>query len=92
MKEAGRGFVPLAECRQARRVTVSSSAASRAPSRARVEGRKAEVKHRVERQIGDQTLAIETGFLAKQAAGSVLVSYGETVVRVAPATGTKSTS
>ncbi|MFN9369171.1 MAG: polyribonucleotide nucleotidyltransferase, partial [Planctomycetia bacterium] len=46
-----------------------------------------EVKHRVERQIGDQTLAIETGFLAKQAAGSVLVSYGETVVLVATATG-----
>ncbi|MFM7206692.1 MAG: polyribonucleotide nucleotidyltransferase [Planctomycetaceae bacterium] len=45
------------------------------------------MKHRVERQIGDATLAIETGFLAKQAAGSVLVSYGETVVLVAAATG-----
>jgi polyribonucleotide nucleotidyltransferase len=45
------------------------------------------MKQRVERQIGDQVLAIETGFLAKQAAGSVLVSYGETVVLVATATG-----
>jgi polyribonucleotide nucleotidyltransferase len=45
------------------------------------------VKQRVERQIGDHVLAIETGFLAKQAAGSVLVSYGETVVLVASATG-----
>ena len=45
------------------------------------------MKQRVERQIGEQTLAIETGFLAKQAAGSVLVTYGETVVLVACATG-----
>ena len=45
------------------------------------------MKQRVERQIGDNVLAIETGFLAKQAAGSVLVSYGETVVLVASATG-----
>jgi polyribonucleotide nucleotidyltransferase len=45
------------------------------------------MKQRVERKIGDQVLAIETGFLAKQAAGSVLVSYGETVVLVACATG-----
>jgi polyribonucleotide nucleotidyltransferase len=45
------------------------------------------LKQRVERQIGDHVLAIETGFLAKQAAGSVLVSYGETVVLVATATG-----
>jgi polyribonucleotide nucleotidyltransferase len=45
------------------------------------------MKERVERQIGDQVLAIETGFLAKQAAGSVLVSYGETTVLVAAATG-----
>ena len=49
--------------------------------------RNADVKQRVERQIGDSVLAIETGFLAKQAAGSVLVSYGETVVLVASATG-----
>jgi len=45
------------------------------------------LKQRVERQIGDQVLAIETGFLAKQAAGSVLVTYGDTVVIVACATG-----
>ncbi|MEI6256292.1 MAG: polyribonucleotide nucleotidyltransferase [Planctomycetota bacterium] len=45
------------------------------------------MKHRVERQIGDQVLFIETGFLAKQAAGSVLVGYGETRVLVAAATG-----
>jgi polyribonucleotide nucleotidyltransferase len=44
-------------------------------------------RHRVERHIGEQVLAIETGFLAKQAAGSVVVSYGETVVLVACATG-----
>ena len=45
------------------------------------------MKQRVERTIGDQVLAIETGFLAKQAAGSVLVTFGETVVLVACATG-----
>jgi len=45
------------------------------------------MKQRVERQIGDQVLAIETGFLAKQAAGSVLVTFGDTVVLVACATG-----
>jgi ribonuclease PH len=45
------------------------------------------MKQRVERQIGDQVLAIETGLLAKQAAGSVLVSYGDTRVLVAAATG-----
>ncbi len=42
---------------------------------------------RVEKQIGDQILSIETGFLAKQAAGSCLVQYGETVVINAAATG-----
>lgn len=45
-------------------------------------------KVRVERQIGRQTLSFETGQLAKQAAGSVLVQYGETVVLVATASGT----
>jgi polyribonucleotide nucleotidyltransferase len=45
------------------------------------------MKQRVERQIGDQVLFIETGFLAKQAAGSVLVGYGDTRVLVAAATG-----
>jgi polyribonucleotide nucleotidyltransferase len=45
------------------------------------------VKVRVERTIGDHVLSFETGLLAKQAAGSVLVQYGETVVLVAAATG-----
>jgi polyribonucleotide nucleotidyltransferase len=45
------------------------------------------MKQRVERQIGEQVLFIETGFLAKQAAGSVLVGYGDTRVLVAAATG-----
>ena len=44
-----------------------------------------EKRIRVEKQIGRQTLSIETGQLAKQAAGSVLVQYGETVVLVATA-------
>lgn len=51
------------------------------------EGRKKQVKQRVERKIGEKIFAIETGFLAKQAAGCVLVSYGETTVLVAAATG-----
>ena len=38
------------------------------------------MKVRVERKIGAGTLSIETGELAKQAAGSCLVQYGETVV------------
>ena len=41
----------------------------------------------VERKIGDHTLSIETGQLAKQAAGAVLVRYAETAVIVAAATG-----
>jgi polyribonucleotide nucleotidyltransferase len=45
------------------------------------------LKVRVERKIGEHVLAIETGLLAKQAAGSVLVHYGETTVLVAAATG-----
>ena len=36
----------------------------------------------VEREIGGRTLKIETGRIAKQAAGSVFVTYGETVVLV----------
>ena len=44
-------------------------------------------KIRVERQIGNYTLSFETGFLAKQAAGAVLVQYGDTVVLTAAATG-----
>ena len=42
---------------------------------------------RVEKQIGDNILAIETGYFAKQAAGSCTVQYGETVVICAAATG-----
>ncbi|MEX2189050.1 MAG: polyribonucleotide nucleotidyltransferase [Pirellulales bacterium] len=45
------------------------------------------MKVRVEKQIGDQVLSIETGVLAKQAAGSCLVQYGQTVVLVAAASG-----
>jgi polyribonucleotide nucleotidyltransferase len=45
------------------------------------------VKVRVERKIGDGILSIETGVLAKQAAGSVLVQYAETVVLCAVADG-----
>jgi polyribonucleotide nucleotidyltransferase len=45
------------------------------------------LKVRVERQIGARILSIETGELAKQAAGSCLVQYGETVVLVAAAVG-----
>jgi len=45
------------------------------------------VKSRVERTIGGQVLSIETGVLAKQAAGCVVVRYGDTSVLVAAATG-----
>ncbi|MGD0653154.1 MAG: polyribonucleotide nucleotidyltransferase [Thermoguttaceae bacterium] len=45
------------------------------------------MKVRIERQIGASTLSIETGELAKQAAGSCLVQYGETVVLTASASG-----
>ncbi|MHC4404673.1 MAG: polyribonucleotide nucleotidyltransferase [Planctomycetota bacterium] len=45
------------------------------------------MKVRVEKRIGTETLWIETGELAKQAAGSCLVGYGETVVLCATATG-----
>lgn len=41
------------------------------------------MKVRVERQIGAATLSFESGELAKQAAGSCVVQYGETVVLVA---------
>jgi polyribonucleotide nucleotidyltransferase len=45
------------------------------------------LKVRVQRQIGASILSLETGELAKQAAGSCLLQYGETVVLVATATG-----
>lgn len=44
-----------------------------------------EKKVRVERKIGQSVLSLETGYLAKQAAGAVVVQYGETVVLVASA-------
>ena len=44
-------------------------------------------KHIVERNIGGRTLRFETGRLAKQAAGSVLATYGDTVVLAAVVTG-----
>ena len=44
-------------------------------------------KVRVEKRIGNSTLSFETGQLAKQAAGSCLVQYGETVVLCAVASG-----
>jgi len=42
--------------------------------------------HTVSREIGGRTLTIETGRIARQAHGSVLVRYGETVVLVAATT------
>jgi polyribonucleotide nucleotidyltransferase len=42
-------------------------------------------KVRVEKKIGRHVLSFETGQLAKQAAGAVMVQYGETVVLVATA-------
>ena len=45
------------------------------------------MKVRVEKQIGASVLSIETGDLAKQAAGSCLVQYSDTVVLVATASG-----
>ncbi|MEM1304333.1 MAG: polyribonucleotide nucleotidyltransferase, partial [Planctomycetota bacterium] len=43
---------------------------------------------KVEKQIGRGTFSIETGGLAKQAAGCCVVQYGETVTLSAVATGT----
>ncbi|GIW99674.1 MAG: polyribonucleotide nucleotidyltransferase [Pirellulaceae bacterium] len=45
------------------------------------------MKIRVEKQIGAHVLSFETGQLARQAAGSVVVQYGDTVVLTAVATG-----
>jgi len=45
------------------------------------------LKVRVEKQIGASVLSFETGQLAKQAAGSCIVQYGETSVICAAATG-----
>jgi len=43
-------------------------------------------KIRVEKKIGEFTLSFETGYVAKQAAGCVMVQYGDTVVLNAAAT------
>ncbi|HZZ71176.1 MAG TPA: polyribonucleotide nucleotidyltransferase, partial [Pirellulales bacterium] len=45
------------------------------------------MKVRVEKQIGASLFSIETGLLAKQAAGACVVQYGETVVLSAVAAG-----
>lgn len=45
------------------------------------------MKIRVEKKIGAQVLSIETGQFAKQAAGAVMVQYGDSVVLTACATG-----
>ncbi len=42
---------------------------------------------RIEREIGDKPLSIETGRLAKQAHGAALVQYGDTVVLVTAVEG-----
>ena len=42
--------------------------------------------HRVERQIGSKNLSIETGKIARQADGAVMVQYGDTIVLVAAVT------
>ncbi|UCC32482.1 MAG: polyribonucleotide nucleotidyltransferase [Phycisphaerales bacterium] len=44
-------------------------------------------QHIVEREIGGRILRIETGRLARQAAGAVVVTYGDTVVLTAALTG-----
>lgn len=46
-----------------------------------------DVKVRVEKQIGRHILSMETGELARQAAGAVLTQYGGTVVLSAAASG-----
>ncbi len=43
-------------------------------------------KYTSECTVGGKTLTLETGWLAKQAAGTVMVTYGETVVMVAVVT------
>jgi polyribonucleotide nucleotidyltransferase len=43
--------------------------------------------HTVSREIGGRTLTLETGKVARQAHGAVVVRYGETVVLVAAVTG-----
>jgi polyribonucleotide nucleotidyltransferase len=45
---------------------------------------------KIEKEIGGKVLTIESGRLAKQANGSVLVSYGETIVLVTATAATES--
>jgi polyribonucleotide nucleotidyltransferase len=45
------------------------------------------LKVRVEKQVGDNVFSIETGQLAKQAAGSCQVRYGDTIILAAVTTG-----
>ena len=45
------------------------------------------MKHTVETKIGSNTLIIETGEIAKQASGSVMVRYGDTMVFAAVTAG-----
>ena len=40
------------------------------------------MEHLFQAQVGDRTLTIQTGKVAKQASGSVVVQYGETIVLV----------
>ena len=40
------------------------------------------MEKRLKAEIGGRTLSIQTGKLAKQASGAVLVQYGETMVLV----------
>ena len=42
--------------------------------------------NRVEREIGNKSLSNETGKIARQADGAVVVQYGETIVLVAVVT------
>ncbi len=53
----------------------------------RTNARNVALKVHVEKTIGSGTLRFETGILAKQAAGSVLIQFGETVVLTAVASG-----
>ncbi len=43
--------------------------------------------HKVERQIGGRLLSIETGKIAKQAHGSAMIRYGDTVILATVVTG-----
>ncbi|MEE8141848.1 MAG: polyribonucleotide nucleotidyltransferase, partial [Planctomycetota bacterium] len=45
------------------------------------------MKHTVQREFGGRLLVLETGWVAKQAAGSVMVRYGDTVMFVAVSHG-----